>query len=333
MKCLVTGATGFVGRYLTKLLVQKGYQVRVFCRDTSKAPPQTEAYSGDICQVDTLMKATSGIDIVYHLAGFIGYCQHHHKIMQQVNVQGTQNVIEACTHHRIQRLVHISSTSAIGASITPVTLNEDSPFTIAHLNMGYFQTKKQAEELVTKQVKKGKIDAVILNPSAIYGAGDMIKGSRKIQQLVAKGYCPFYPPGGVNVVDVESVVKAIHTATTKGRKGERYILSGENMFIKDLFCIIAEESGCTPPWIPLSKKLLKALGMLGNQLEKINENFPITSSNILISVLYHWFDSSKAKSELNFKPQAARTAIQKSIKWAKNNPELANSKNINLGKE
>ena len=316
MKCLVTGATGFVGSWLTKLLLSKGHRVRVFCRDASKAPDKTEVFSGDIYQIDALKKAVLGVDIVYHLAGLVSYGKKHFKAMQQVNVQGTQNIIEACIHARTQRLVHMSSVAAIGASFTPDCLTEKSDFLIEKLNLGYFQTKKQAEDLVKKSVKLGKLDAVILNPSTIYGPGDMLKSSRKVQLQVAKGYFPFYPPGGVSIIDIESVVEATYKATIKGQKGERYILSGENILIKDLFQIITDIVGKKSFFIPIPKTCLKILGRIGDQLEQKGKNSFITSETAWISSLFHWFDASKAKSELDLKPQNAKQAIANSINWA-----------------
>ena len=319
MKCLVTGATGFVGSWLTKLLVNKGHSVKVFCRDPSKAPDKTEVFVGDITQTDALKKAVLGVDVVYHLAGLVSYGKKHLKAMQKVNVQGTQNVIEACINARTQRLVHISSVAAIGASFTPDSLNEESDFLIENLNLGYFQTKKLAEDLVKQSVKSGKLDAVILNPATIYGPGDMLKSSRKIHLQVAKGYFPFYPHGGVSIIDIESVVEAIHTATKKGRKGERYILSGENILIKELFQIITQVVGRKSPFIPIPKSSLKILGKIGDQFEKRGKSFFITSETAQISSLFHWFDSSKAKSELDLKPQSAKQAITNSINWALQN--------------
>ncbi len=319
MKCLVTGATGFVGSWLTKFLVNKGHSVRVFCRDPLRAPDKTEVFSGDICQIDALKKAVLGIDVVYHLAGLVSSGKKHLKDMQRVNIQGTQNVIDACINARTQRLVHMSSVAAIGASFTPNCLNEESPFLIEKLNLGYFQTKKQAEDLVKKSVRSGHLDAVILNPATIYGPGDMLKSSRKIHLQVAKGYFPFYPPGGVNIIDIESVVEATYNATTKGRKGERYILSGENILIKELFQIITQAVGRRSFFIPVPKTCLKMLGVIGDQFENRNKSFLITSETVQISTLFHWFDSSKAKSELNLKPQNAKQAITNSINWALQN--------------
>ena len=319
MKCLVTGATGFVGNWLTQFLVDKGHDVRVFCRNISKAPDKTKVFSGDINQTEALRTAVTGVDVVYHLAGLVSYGKKHLKAMHKVNVQGTQNVIEACIHARTQRLVHISSVAAIGASFTPHCLNERSPFLIEKLNLGYFQTKKQAEDLVKKSVRSGKLDAVILNPSTIYGPSDMLKSSRKIHIQVAKGRFPFCPPGGVSIIDIESVVEATYKATTKGRKGERYILSGENILIKELFQIITEIVGRKSLFISIPKNVLKILGKMGDQFEKRGKSFFITSEVAQISSLFHWFDASKAQSELNLKPQSAKQAIANSINWAIHN--------------
>ena len=326
---MVTGATGFVGYALTNFLVQQGESVRIFCRKSSKAPSHVEVFQGDICDSQALKRAVSGVDVVYHLAGLIAYSKKHFKMMEAVNVQGTQNVVDACIQNRTQRLIHISSVAAIGASFTQKVLNEKSPFSIEHLRLGYFQTKKEAEDIVKRHVQLGKLDAVILNPATIYGAGDMKKQSRKIQLKVAEGRFPFAPSGGVNVIDIESVVTAIYTATQKGRKGERYILGGENLLIRDLFQMITQASGCKPFFIPLPRSFLMGLGRLGDWLEEKGKTPSITSETVWISTLFHWFDSSKAKAELGLQPKPAKVAIQESIDWAIENRLIHSSSTKN----
>jgi dihydroflavonol-4-reductase len=168
---------------------------------------------------------------------------------------------------------------------------------------------------VQKACKAEKISAVILNPSTIYGAGDMQKQSRKIQAKVAQGRFPFYTSGGVSIVDVESVVKACLQAVEKGRQGERYILSGENISIKQLFSLIAKTTGVKPPFIHLNHFLLRILAETGAGLQKLGLSFPVSRESARLASLYHWFDHAKASQELNFIPMKAEQAIENSVKW------------------
>ena len=318
MKALITGASGFLGGWLCKALCKKGWQVHTLLRPTSnKSNLQNlnlHFHTGDVTDFDSFMKAAQGVDLIFHLAGVVSHSEKDLKTMQKVNVQGTTQAIEV-SQKQGAKLIHISSVVSVGASAKPLTLNEDSPYDPALSQIGYFHTKKQAEILVQEACKKEKISAVILNPSTIYGAGDMEKQSRKVQVKVAQGRFPFYTSGGVSVVDVESVVEACLQAVEKGRQGERYILSGENISIKKLFSLIAKVAGVKPPFIHLNNCLLRILAEMGTSFQKLGFSFPVSRESAHLARLYHWFDHSKARQELGFNPMKAEQAIENSIKW------------------
>ncbi|MEZ0391948.1 MAG: NAD-dependent epimerase/dehydratase family protein, partial [Pseudobdellovibrionaceae bacterium] len=191
------------------------------------------------------------------------------------------------------------------------------------LDLGYFETKRKAELIVKEACQKNRLDAVILNPSTIYGPGDARKGSRKTQLKVAQGKFKFYTSGGVNVVAVEDAVDGIVSAWKKGRTGERYILSGDNLTIRSLFEMIAKEAGQAPPQILLPGPVLHGIGILGDFMAVLGMKSPISRENAWTSTLFHWFDSSKAQGELDFKPRPAEMAISQSIQWIKENGWLS----------
>lgn len=321
-KVLVTGANGFLGSWVTRALVAEGHDVYALVRaksDLSELEGVNCKYiHGDVTDVHSLLEAVKGMDTVFHLAGVIAYKKSQRAQMEKVNVEGTANVIAVCREHHVRRLVYLSSVVAIGAGYTPdQILNEESPYNIADLDLGYFQTKHQAEILVREACKKNEIDAVILNPSTIYGRGDAKKGSRKMQIKVAQGRLKFYTSGGVNVVAAEDVVAGILSAWKKGRTGERYILAGENILIKDLFAMIAQEAGVKPPQHQLPSPLLHTVGAIGDFMEKMGLKGPLSRENAYTATMYHWFDSGKAQRELDFKPRPAREAIHNSVQWMK----------------
>lgn len=321
MKVLVTGATGFLGSWLVRRLLDHGCDVRIMKRSTSHLDEldglPLDVAVGDITDAQSVEKACKGIDTVFHLAGLIAYSRAQRRAMNEINVGGTENVIGACEATGVRRLVHLSSVVAVGASFDGTPLNENSTYNVGRLNLGYFETKHQAEALVKRAVVEKRIDAVIINPSTIYGPGDARKGSRSAQLKVARGEFPFYPPGGVNVVSVEDVVDCIMAAWQKGGTGERYIVGGENLLIKDLFDLIAHEAGVTPPRIPLPRAAIFAIGKMGDFLEKRGMKSPLNTENAWTSVLYHWFDSSKAQRELGYTPKPASYSIQQSLNWIK----------------
>lgn len=326
MAVLVTGATGFVGSWLVRELAHRGEEVRVLHRPTSNME-ELEGVNfvsrlGDVTDFESLRDACQGVDTVFHLAGVIGYSRAMRQVMDDVNVGGTKKVIEAMQTSPRPKLVYMSSVVAVGASYNQAVLNEDSPFNIHDLDLGYFETKKAAEDLVIDACRRGRIEAVILNPSTIYGPGDARKGSRKTQLKVARGQFPFYTSGGVSIVSVHDVVAAILRARDVGRIGERYILSGDNITIHQLFDKIAAIAGVKPPSIYLPNTIVHGLGKMGDLLESVGRKGPINSENAWTSTLYHWFDHSKAKRELGFNPRPADEPLRESVEWMKNNGYL-----------
>lgn len=311
---LVTGATGFVGSWLTRRLLNDGHSVRVLCRNESGLDEdlrnRCEIFKGDITSLDDLIKASSEVERIYHLAGLVAYSDDQRQAMEKVNVEGTENVIAACQENSIPELVYMSSVVAIGAEKKPKVLNEESPFEISSLNLGYFETKKSAEELVIDANNRGVVKAYLLNPSTIYGPGDFKKGSRKIQLKVARGNFPFYTNGGVSIVSIHDVVEACIKVTEVGRPGERYILSGDNISIKQLFEKIAAETNVKPPQTLLPTFVVRVFGRIG----------VLSRESSYTSTMYHWFDNSKARKELNIHFKSADEAIRESVQWLKEHP-------------
>lgn len=324
MKVLVTGATGFLGHWLTRRLLDEGFEVRVLVRSRNKLEDlqdlKLEVVEGDVTNLASVETACRGVGGVFHLAGLIAYSRAQRAAMEAVNVQGTKNVIQAIQKNGQARLLHLSSVVAVGAGFTKNDiLNEQSPYNIHHLNLGYFETKHDAEIAVFDAVKKGRLDAVAINPSTIYGPGDAKKGSRGAQLKVARGKFPFYPPGGVNVVHVDDVVDLCIKAFRSGVTGERTIACGENLTIQETFERIAKLAGVKPPSIALPRSALFALGKIGDLLESVGSKGPINTENAWTSVLYHWFSHEKATRDFGFKPRPAQEALEASIRWSQDN--------------
>jgi dihydroflavonol-4-reductase len=317
----VTGATGFLGRHLVHDLCAKGAQVSILARRSSQLHSfqglDIKVHYGDVTDRLSLLQACENQEIVFHLAGIIAYRRSERAAMEKVNVEGTANLLDACITHQTPKVMHLSSVVTIGASFQPKPIDEDHPFNLGRYNLGYFETKRQAEILIKKAHKENNLAVYMVNPSTIYGAGDGTKGSRKTQIKVAKGQFKLYPPGGVNVVYAKDVIDSIHLCLSKGQPARRYIIGGENLTIKDLFATIAEISGVPAPFIPIPRFLMTGLGHFGDLMRSIGKETSMSSETAVTASLYHWFSNKRARTELGFHPTPARTAIEESISWMK----------------
>lgn len=318
MRFFVTGATGSLGVPLVKHLLASGHEVSILSRQDS-APDELKnsrikIFKANLLDRGGLVHAFKGHDGIFHLAGFIGYKKFEHAAMQSVNVEGTRSVIAACLEAGVKRLLHVSTVNAIAASFDKKVLDETAEYNLSKFNLGYAESKRAAEQLVKSEKR---LDSVIVSPSTVYGAGDMAKKSRSVQVKVAKGKFPFYSNGGVSVAELGEVVNGMLQAYLKGRSGERYILGGENLTIKECFTLIAQEAGAKPPHIFLPNFAMNALGAWGDLMEKLGTKGPINSESAILAQMYHWFDSGKAQRELNYKIVPAKVSIHNSIQWMK----------------
>lgn len=328
-KVFITGATGFLGSHLCSKLVQENFEIHALCRSEDKVKRLPKTLQENVTWIKGDLFSDNwelgDYELIYHLAGHVGYTPADRALMEKVNVEGTQEIVNRIAKCNFSPfLIHLSSVVAIGAGKTPQEiLNENSPFNMTSYNFGYFETKRKAEEIILNAIPSG-LKAVMLNPSTIYGERDMEKGSRKAQLKVARGKLKYFPRGGVSVVHVDDVCKALLAAPEKGRVGERYILSGENITIGKLFETIAECAGTKAPRGQIPTWLLLSLGRTAEIVKFIfrYKKFPINYENLRVATLFHWFKHDKASQELGFHPRPAKEAINESVQWARENELL-----------
>lgn len=329
MKVLVTGANGFLGSWLVQRLVQEGHEVSVLIREMRNEEDFLKkgitVFRGDVTQPDSLSSAFKNQQYVYHLAGLVAYSKEMRESLFRINADGTENILKQASMFNVQRVLLASSVVAVGASFKPKVLNEESDYTLDSYHLSYHESKRKAEQIVKTYVQQGLVDGVIVNPSTIYGAGDASKSSRSTQLQVARGRLRFYPPGGVSVVAIEDVVDGMVKAMEKGRSGERYILAGENLTLQEVFEIIAREANVSPPRISLPAFIFRALAGWDDTLHVIGKRGPLPSERALTAMMFHWYDSSKAKKDLGFSSRPAIQAIASSVQWMKDHKLLVRS--------
>ena len=267
MKTLVTGATGFLGSVLVRQLVDRGEHVRILRRSTSKldllgpVAEKVEHAIGDVTNPDHMLEAMDGIQRVYHTAAKIGFgTSREHKQLFHVNVKGTAYVVNAALYAGVERLVHTSSVAALGRTEDPTPIiDETAQWTSSKANTAYANSKHEAELEIYRGIAEG-LDAVIVNPSLIFGPGRSGENTMVIVEKIKKQRFPFVPKGGINVVDVEDVAAGHLLAMAKGETGERYFLGSEDLAWSDLLPILAQALNVPPPKRKLSPKLAALAG-------------------------------------------------------------------------
>lgn len=318
---LVTGATGHLGIVLIKKLIQKGLKdlrALVLPDDDSKILDEfdVEIIKGDICELDTIMPAFEDVKIVYHLAGKVSI-KDFDPSLKKINIEGTENVIKVCKENNINRLLYVSSVHVFEAD-NLIKIKEDCPILIEKLRGEYSKTKAAATLKVIDAAKKG-LDAVIVYPSGIIGPYDYrISPMSKmiIDHLTGRLLC--LVEGSYDFVDVRDVAEGIINAVYRGKKGEGYILSGENISIEDLFKIIDGykkphfKSFNLPLWlakigIPFSHYYNKIIGC-----ENLLTRYALYTLNVNTK-----FSNKKAKSNLYFKTRPIKETVLDTIDWLK----------------
>jgi len=327
-KVFVTGGTGFLGSHLLEALCKEGFEVTALYRTENKLNSFFEQdenlkkikvnwVQGDLFSDNWSLE---GFDFVFHLAGYVGYSKEDREIMEKVNVEGTRRVLDKIQEvKRLRpRLIYSSSVVAVGANTSSIgSLDEKSIYNISSYDFGYFETKREAEKIVKKFCKSGG-DAIILNPSTIYGPRDMLKGSRKFQLRMAKGELSVCSHGGVSIVHVQDVCDAFLKATFMGKSGDRYILSGDNITIKTLLDEIADLSSVSRVKIVIPTFMILFLGHVSSFLEKLGVKTGVSFENLRVATMYHWFKNDKAKKHLEFSPRPYKESLKDSLEWAQN---------------
>lgn len=317
---VVTGGTGFLGAYIIRELVQKGYRVKALKR--SNAIPsfiEPEIFSsvewvdGDILDIISLEDAFEGAEAVIHSAAIVSYHSKDKEDLYKVNVEGTANVVNLALEANIKRFVYVSSIASIGRSKEGDKVDEDRKWEDNNSNSHYAISKQLAEREVWRGIAEG-LEAVIINPSTILGFGDWNKSSSAIFKSVYNQF-PYYSNGVNGFVDVEDVAKATVLLMESQISGKRFIASGENWSFKQLFNSIADGFNKKRPTIEATP----FLSGLAWRLEKLKSMFGkkplLTKESAKIANSTTYFDNSRILEALpGFQFTPLSTTIDRACK-------------------
>jgi len=306
-KILVTGGTGFVGSYVLRYLIKKGYS-NVYClkRKTSRTDlitsieNQITFFEADITDVCALEEAIKSVDIVIHCAAMVSFKSKDRDKMMKINIEGTSNVVNICTDNNIKKLIHISSIASLGRSESGKSMSEKTDWVDSKINSDYAISKFHSEMEVWRGFAED-LSITILNPSLIMGAGYWNIGTGELFKKVYKGL-PVYPTGSNGFVDVRDVAKMAILLLEKDIEGERFVCSSENIKLLDIFTQMANILGKKPPRIKLSPFLVSVSSTILNLLNLIpGYSSNLTSQSVKNASFDSVYDNSKSIKMLDYK--------------------------------
>jgi dihydroflavonol-4-reductase len=320
MRALVTGATGFVGSAVARALVKSGWQVRVLVRSGSdranlKGLP-LEIAVGDLTDRASLDGAIADCAGLFHVAADYRLGTREPAQLYRNNVEGTRNILDAARHARVERMVYTSSVATIGLPADGSPGNEETPVALADMIGHYKRSKYLAEELVRDSAQTG-FSVVIVNPSTPVGAGD-VKPTPTGQTVLdaARGRTPAYVDTGLNIVHVDDVAAGHLLAFHRGRAGERYILGGEDMSLRQILAQIAQLVGRNPARIRLPHAGVLPLAYVAEAFARISGSATrLTVEGVRMSRKRMFFSSAKAIHELGYHARPAAEALEDAVRW------------------
>jgi dihydroflavonol-4-reductase len=323
MSTLVTGATGFVGAAVVRQLLAEQVAVRVLARAGSDrrniAGLEVEVVEGDLRDRQSLTRALRGCHSLFHVAADYRLWARVPQELYHSNVDGTRNIMLAAADAGVERIVYTSSVATLGINVDGTPSNEDTRVSINDMIGDYKRSKYLAEEEVRKLVREQRLPIVIVNPSTPIGPHD-IKPTPTGRLILdaARGRMPAYVDTGLNIVHVDDVAAGHLAAFRRGEIGERYILGGENLMLKDILERIARFAKRRPPRIRLSQSTVMPIAYASEFMGRITGGLwqpRATVDAIRMSKKLMFFSSNKAMHDLNYHPRPADEAIEDAVNW------------------
>jgi dihydroflavonol-4-reductase len=325
MRAFVTGATGFLGSHVARVLAEQGADLRLLVRATSNLKNleglKAETATGDLRDAASLEKAISGCDVVFHVAADYRLWVQDPAEMYRSNVEGTRALLDAARKNDVRCVVYTSSVATIGFTGNGRPADEDSPVSVADMIGHYKRSKFMAEQLAMEAGRSG-MRVITVNPTTPVGEQDVKPTpTGRIVVDFLKGKFPAYVETGLNLVDVHECARGHVAALEKGRTAERYILGGENLTLKQILNKLGAISGLPSPKLKLPYFVAYAAGFVDETISGrlLGREPRATVETVRMGKKKMWASSAKAERELGWKLVLADDALRRAVDWFRAN--------------
>ncbi len=317
---LVTGATGFLGWHIARLLRAQGNHVRALCRPGSSLRElDVERVTGDLREPDSLAKAIEGCDQLFHVAADYRLWSRDPKSLYESNVDGTRNILKAARDAQVKRIVYTSTVGCIGLPDEGLG-DEDTAVSVGEMTGHYKRSKWLAEQVALDCARAGQ-SVVVVNPTAPLGDHDWKPTpTGKIVVDFLRDKLTAFVDTGLNIVDAHDVAAGHVLAAERGRSGERYILGSENLTLQQILSRLAAMSGKAEPRLKIPYALAYATGVVTTAFANVTGIPPIAPiEGVRMARKKMFVKHDKATRELGWSPSPAETALEKAVKWFRDN--------------
>lgn len=320
MKALVTGATGFLGSAVVRQLLGSGWEVRALVRSASNRRNvqqlPIEVAIGDLTDSASLDVACRGCEALFHVAADYRLWARDTTELYRNNVEGTRNVMLAALQADMKRIVYTSSVATLGLPADGQPGDENTPASEADMVGDYKRSKYLAEQAVREMAREG-VPIVIVNPSTPIGPRD-VKPTPTGRMVLdaARGRTPAYVDTGLNIAHVDDVAAGHLLAYERGLIGERYVLGGDNLTLREILTMVAECAQRRPPTVRLPLGMVLPIAYLSEAVAFSTGRAPqLTLDSLRMARKHMFFSSAKAQRELGYRSRPARVAIADAVRW------------------
>ena len=321
MKAFITGATGFVGSHVARALAARGGELRLLVRSSSRidniADLRAEIATGDLREPESLKKAMAGCDFVFHVAADYRLWVRDPEQMYRSNVEGTRAIIRAAQESGVQRVIYTSSVATMGFTREGHIAREDSPVSIKEMVGHYKRSKFMAEQIALEAGRNGA-NVVVVNPTTPIGEYDIkpTPTGRIVVDFLKRKF-PAYVDTGLNLADVKEVARGHLLAMEKARPGERYILGGQNLTLKQILDKLAELTGLPSPKMKVPHAVAMGFAVFDQFFTGMimGKEPRATIDAVKMGRKKMFASSSKAEHELGYKVLPVEDALRRAIDW------------------